>query len=640
MGKDNTTSNPAERYHKEQRKKALKKNKIQRIKQRDERVAATETSSTIRSEIDALERKREKRQGYLDTADIRKLERLQKELKIVLKAEEDRQKLQKEDDERLSSEQQQQHSYYGDDPTTSYYYHPTLNPYGAPPPGRPMMWHCKFGGTTMDIRMAGFPCDPKQPSELGSTIPPPTVATKLECRTVPQQPPPTAPPLPPPSIPHPRESNKVIPPPPPPLPKGKPPQQPTHSKDAPQPRVKDSISDTPSIPEPVKPRLNGLPQLPEPSLAVRRGKKSRSLQADIWATTDELVYEGQQQLTTTTTTEEEEPIRRTNQETTHQQQKRKRSNKDYDINDPCCPAGENYSDYRGDVVPNNSNKLVNRWYYKDSTSGTVQGPFTSEQMIQWKDAGFFPLHTPMRNGETGTFRALSCMDLTAPLSSQNDLLELSNGPEGVEARLAALRGEMTTVQPQEEMNTFATVDNDIQKEEIHAEEEQTLLQKASPNNDGEEEESAYYYPVDTNELLQQEEVNDAEYPTDLSYPVDLSYPIYEEDSASYVAANREIPVYPVHHLIIAPENLNTTSEPIKKKVVPYKGDKDVVAFMPSHLQVKRQREDSGSIKKTKAANSNMTSYVHSLPQKATTQPVATSVTDDYNNFIEEINRLT
>jgi hypothetical protein len=129
-------------------------------------VITKETSTSIKEAINALERKRDtNRQGYLDTSDVRKLERLHKELKLVQKAEEEEKVKEAAvkaslTNSSLSFNQLQQK--YGD-PTTSYYYHATLNPYGVPPPGKPMVWHCKYGGTTMDIRLAGFPQNEEQP---------------------------------------------------------------------------------------------------------------------------------------------------------------------------------------------------------------------------------------------------------------------------------------------------------------------------------------------------------------------------------------------------------------------------------------------------------------------------------------------
>ena len=81
------TENPIDAYRKQQRKKEVKKNATARIKARDEKVAAERSVEEVKSEISILERKRDRKKDEkagLDALETKKLERLQKELRIVL----------------------------------------------------------------------------------------------------------------------------------------------------------------------------------------------------------------------------------------------------------------------------------------------------------------------------------------------------------------------------------------------------------------------------------------------------------------------------------------------------------------------------------------------------------------------------
>ena len=68
-------------HHRKQRKKEAERNKKQRIKARDERVVETKTVSGIREEIKKL-----KYRKNLQSGEKQKLERLEKELKLVKEA--------------------------------------------------------------------------------------------------------------------------------------------------------------------------------------------------------------------------------------------------------------------------------------------------------------------------------------------------------------------------------------------------------------------------------------------------------------------------------------------------------------------------------------------------------------------------
>lgn len=723
MGKDYSFSaNPAERYHREQKKKELKKNKIQRLRQRDERVIAKETSASIRDAIKELERKRDKRQGYLDNSDIRKLERLQKELKLVQKAEEEELKASLTNASSSSLDQQIQRQQNYGDPTTSFYYHATLNPYGVPPPGKPMVWHCIYGGTTMDIRLAGFP---NEGQSTHTTInPTSTLTTSTTTSTTEKAIDRTSGSI--------RQQPHQRPPPPPPPPQGQQqqlkswkqqeqtrnippsiPQPQNHTRNSAQHKNVDSGNNKTTTkstkhadqPTPVvtlepqvvdKKRLatdnNKVPTLPEPSFAVRRGKKSRSLQADIWASTEELRLEGLNpaevldngETIELTKTQQPQSTATTNYKRTTQHKK------DFDLNDPCCPAGENYCEYRADITPTdtsttttqlqkkkikvkaesktvNQQPFVDQWYYKDSSCGATQGPFTTEMMMQWTSAGYFPPNTPIRNGETGMFVPLCTIDLSAVFPNNDNTSydatveskQLLHDDEGVEARLAALREErqqhLVLSRAMDEDHHMGTSDsavagalsssNATNPETLDNDIQQHHSRKEEPNDD----EVAFGYPIVTDINNPEVESEDVEYPTDLYYPVDLSYPTYDDDDEKAYGQQpheNDVPAYPLN-LEYTTHNMESSNVvPPQQPKAQYRGDKDVLAFMPSHVQVKRSRPPTeGKGKKTSVSSTTFvanTKSANTIGISASTsvkQQLNSSLTNDYEKFMEDINLL-
>jgi len=108
-----------------------------------------------------------------------------------------------------------------------------------------------------------------------------------------------------------------------------------------------------------------------------------------------------------------------------------------DVNDPCCPSADGYGEYRNrEQIERQSNEVVKLqkqqqdhvaqhfasqttattqqgqpskpappflysvqqpvWFYRDNTSGAIQGPFSGEQMMGWR--AFFPATTPVQFG--------------------------------------------------------------------------------------------------------------------------------------------------------------------------------------------------------------------------------------------------
>ncbi|KAK4402341.1 protein EARLY FLOWERING 5 [Sesamum angolense] len=111
--KGGKTMNPTDAYRKELRKKELKRNKKERKKVREVGILKKDPE-TLREQIQKLETM--KADGALDKARKHKKRQLEDTLNLVIKKRKD-----------------------------SVYYHPTLNPSGAPPPGKPPMFKSSIG---------------------------------------------------------------------------------------------------------------------------------------------------------------------------------------------------------------------------------------------------------------------------------------------------------------------------------------------------------------------------------------------------------------------------------------------------------------------------------------------------------------
>lgn len=368
--------------------------------------------------------------------------------------------------------------------------------------------------------------------------------------------------------------------------------------------------------------------------------------------------------------------------------KKPKDNPDADIYDPCCPSADGYADYRdkeqitrgaqqqpGGKKNKKGKKdgqqqqqqpgppLVDRWYYVDNQSGRTQGPFTTEQMAQWRGAGFFPPATPTRNGEDGPFRPLSAVDLSAPLlrppaPEAPDVVDAvgsksgednADADDGIEARIAALKGGANQDPPPK-----AEADDDadariaaLRDERVanHADDGETAAEQAAPYGAPEtydDEPPAYSldddaaYPADVPYPVD----DDVEYPADVPYPVDDAYPggdeAYPDTDGAYGQAADDYPS------VVAPyytgEEGATDPPPSEdSKLKEYKGDKAVVGFVPSNLSVKRTNKEIGetSRKRRKTA----AAAVPNDEKTSKDEPKSTSVAEDYNDFMKEVATL-
>ncbi|KAL5725527.1 hypothetical protein ACHQM5_008663 [Ranunculus cassubicifolius] len=286
--KGGKTMNPTDAYRKELRKKELKRNKKERKKVREVGILKKDPE-TIKEQIEKLELM--KADGALDKARKHKKRQLEDTLHLVMKK-----RKEYEDKTREKGETPVMFSHLGPPrrrtaeeeersrhplPEDSVYFHPTLNPTGAPPPGKPPMYKSSIGpriplpsgeGSSSqsefdDIGLDGGAPPPPPPPPL-----PDSGEIKSEDDSAPPVPPPppmppkpasiSLPPLPPPP-PVPKEQASLstsLPPPPPPLHKPPPPPPPGTAGIKKEPEEDDSKNiDSAGLPPPPPPPPPGLP---------------------------------------------------------------------------------------------------------------------------------------------------------------------------------------------------------------------------------------------------------------------------------------------------------------------------------------------------------------------------------------------
>ncbi|VVB17779.1 unnamed protein product [Arabis nemorensis] len=146
--------NPTDAYRKEIRKREIKRNKKERQKVREVGILKKDPEQ-IKEQIRKLDMS--KAEGALDKARKHKKRQLEDTLKMVVKKRKEYDEKKKEQGEATTSVMfshlpaQRRTTGEEDDrskdlkPEDSVYYHPTLNPTGAPPPGKPPMYNSSIG---------------------------------------------------------------------------------------------------------------------------------------------------------------------------------------------------------------------------------------------------------------------------------------------------------------------------------------------------------------------------------------------------------------------------------------------------------------------------------------------------------------
>ncbi|KAG0484089.1 hypothetical protein HPP92_012173 [Vanilla planifolia] len=220
--------NPTDAYRKELRRKELKRNKKERKKVREVGILKKDPEA-IKEQIEKLEMM--KADGALDKARKHKKRQLEDTLNMVLKKRKEYEDKMREKGEtpvmfshlgpprrRTNAEEDERAKH--PKPEDSVYYHPTLNPTGAPPPGKPPMYKSSIGPRIpLPTSSAGASSSKSEPEEASLSAPPPPPPPPLpESSKLPSgddSDVPSSVPLPPPPPPMPTISSGSIPPPPP-----------------------------------------------------------------------------------------------------------------------------------------------------------------------------------------------------------------------------------------------------------------------------------------------------------------------------------------------------------------------------------------------------------------------------------------
>ncbi|CAA6654067.1 unnamed protein product [Spirodela intermedia] len=215
--------NPTDAYRKELRKKELKRNKKERKKVREVGILKKDPEA-IKDQIQKLEMM--KADGALDKARKHKKRQLEDTLNLVMKKRKEYEEKAREKGEtsvmfshlgpprRLTTAEEEEKVKHPQ-PEDSVYYHPTLNPTGAPPPGKPPMYKSSLGPEIPSSSSAAASTSNPESEEMPLAAPPP---------------PPPPPPLPDSGLTSADDSDfplSMPPPPPPP-----PPTQPKLSRDS------------------------------------------------------------------------------------------------------------------------------------------------------------------------------------------------------------------------------------------------------------------------------------------------------------------------------------------------------------------------------------------------------------------------
>ncbi|KAJ0966252.1 hypothetical protein J5N97_027390 [Dioscorea zingiberensis] len=273
--------NPTDAYRKELRKKELKRNKKERKKVREVGILKKDPE-TIREQIQKLEMM--KADGALDKARKHKKRQLEDTLNLVLKKKKEYEDKMREKGEtpvmfshlgpprrRTTAEEEERAKQLM--PEDSVYYHPTLNPTGAPPPGKPPMYKSSIG-----------PRIPL-PANSGAAASSSTSETEEAALAVPPPPPPPPPPLPDSSVvtdDSAGPSSLPLPPPPPAPPKpvsdvnGPLPPPPFPPPPPPGPPPKEPVLGFTSRPPPPPPPLQRPLQPPPPGTGGRETEDARN----------------------------------------------------------------------------------------------------------------------------------------------------------------------------------------------------------------------------------------------------------------------------------------------------------------------------------------------------------------------------
>ncbi|CAH8280586.1 unnamed protein product [Arabidopsis lyrata] len=283
--------NPTDAYRKQIRKREIKRNKKERQKVREVGILKKDPEQ-IKEQIRKLDMS--KAEGALDKARKHKKRQLEDTLKMVVKKRKEYDEKKKEQGEATTSVMfshlPPQRRLTGEEdlkPEDSVYYHPTLNPTGAPPPGKPPMYNSSIGLSISSdgASSSGAALSSITESEDSVLVTPPPLpplpdGNNALSASLPLPPPPPLPPTtgltlphssfpPPPPGPPPKEQDLVRPPlpPPPPLPQSSQPPPPGLSGSEGDGRFPESSDFT--FDNRKNANITSVPPLPPPGLPSR-----------------------------------------------------------------------------------------------------------------------------------------------------------------------------------------------------------------------------------------------------------------------------------------------------------------------------------------------------------------------------------
>ncbi|ETL32403.1 hypothetical protein L916_15038 [Phytophthora nicotianae] len=263
--------NPMEAYRREQKKKELKKHRLERQKDKQAKLSAMDPVE-IREQLKNLERQvaanptdgptRKRKQELEDT--LRAVVKKQKEM---VDEERKKQANAPPPPPKSMAELTQANKEKYQNPENSIYYHPTLNPFGAPPPGKPQVYRNMPAGAVVGAAPRGPPRQGRpqhrqftSTRDGGGIVPPPP--PMQQPRTMARRPG-KRPPLPP----GPPPPGTIQVPPRPPLPSGVLPARPPPPPSA-NARATDRMVPPPPPPPPQQPREMIPPPPPYPMMAT------------------------------------------------------------------------------------------------------------------------------------------------------------------------------------------------------------------------------------------------------------------------------------------------------------------------------------------------------------------------------------
>jgi hypothetical protein len=457
--------------------------------------------------------------------------------------------------------------------------------------------------------------------------------------------------------------------------------------------------------------------------------------ADIWASTEEIEYEQSIGSKSSLAMEgvdqiikEDEPyVPKWMRKKQDSIAKKTKLDNNMPVDDPCCPNSEGYGEYRDReqierqtkevaglkrqqhdhavkqvlqhetthqllsplaqppsqmISSYNTQQLI--WYYKDNTSGNIQGPFSGEQMMGWR--AFFPLFTPVRFGN-GIFLPLSEVNFMNPpissvppppetkieeivsvatrsidngaeyyeLNSAQDALDTSVPLESTEVNVTQSEVELCVPPPSDDEDD--NYGSDVEDDDDNAarsrngkyidpevdicipppsddDEEENDDNDVSDKDDDRELDHCVPPPHDADEGDESQIITsypvdeEVPYPDDVEYPVDEAYSYSDTGGAYYEGEMSAVAPYPTATDVVfgVADNLDSQTE-------------DHELLPPIEARVEEKKEYTGD----KAVVGMIPSHLRIKRKqvKSNKKPLAPSKAhDDYSKFMDEITKLT